>query len=327
MPSRSRWRLDLDLPQRREPARVDVSELGSTSEERVERSRIAQWVVPGATRLLADRRQPRKGRRVRRGLRDRLDERALGGARVSESHLQVGELEQELRLLHRVAFDLGQAPEEVAHLRRIGGGTPGGFCGDESQETAEGSWIGRIRLEGQAEHPLGVDRARENLVVDARQREEGREARRRIAACARDRAEGLDGFGPGALRDAKLREREKRRHVLRGGLAHAAHRFDGDRKITKLVARDLRDLCPEEDDHLGRTSPADRRPERLYEVEAVSSLELQRHESLRDGHGIGVRVERPLEKRCGAVGSLGRRADRGVSTRREEQVRGVEQVR
>ena len=90
---------------------------------------------------------------------------------------------------------------------------------------------------------------------------------------ADDRFERVDRLGPDALRDAELREREQRRHVLRRRAAHPAHGVDGHGQVLELVAGDARDLGAEHDDRVGRASPDDRRAKSADEPLALALLE------------------------------------------------------
>ena len=175
---------------------------------------------------------------------------------VAEPLADLGELLQDARLLLRVLLDVRQAPEQVGNLlaalalrglvvlHRLGG--------DAAKQRAQGPRVARVDGERGAQDAVDVLRAREDLLVDAREREERRELRRHLAARRDDRLEGVDRLRPGALRDAELRQREQRRDVLRRSRAHAAHGVDGHREVLQLVARDARDLRAEHDDGVGR---------------------------------------------------------------------------
>ena len=295
----ARERVHLELAERREPARVDPPQLVSEADDRGERPREPDLVHPvGAAK---ERRQPGEGARVRGRRDDGLHERPLGRPRVGEPHVDLGELEEEGRLLLGIALGVREATEPVGHLlaasplRRLVGGRRLGR--DPAQQRAQRSHVGRVELEGGAQGAVDLVGPEEDLLEDARQREERRQLRADLAAGRHDRLERVHRLGPRALRDAQLREREQRGHVLGRHRADPAHGVDRDGQIAQVVAGHASDLGAEEHHRVGRSRRGDRLAERADEALALALLEQDGREAPGRRDRVGLGLQGALEHR------------------------------
>ncbi|MGC4079472.1 MAG: hypothetical protein QM702_21015 [Rubrivivax sp.] len=190
--------------------------------------------------------------------------------------------------------------------------------GEAVDERADRARVVLVDREGLAERALGVERPREDLLVDARESEERGDPRPRLLAARDDVLQGVDGLGPRALRDEELRQREEGRDVIRRGLAHLAHRFDRDARVAHLVARDARDLGAEENDRVLHSGARERGAEDVDEALAAPLLGADLREARRRDRRARIRVERLLEELRGALGALARVAEGVVGRLAEE---------
>ena len=189
-----------------------------------------------------------------------------------------------------------------------------GSAADPAQQRPQRAHVRRVERERGAQHAVDLLRAREDLLVDAREREERRQLRADLAARRDDGLERVDRLGPDALRDAQLRERQQRGHVLRRDRAHPAHGVDGD-GAGRAARRAPRGRSPS---RAGPSRPATSPPP-IASRNALTSRSPWRSSSSTvarrpaAGDRVGLGLERALEHRRGPRAALGDREPRRAS--------------
>ncbi len=299
-------RLDLELPERGQPARVHVPELGPPADDARERAGIADGV--SAARRPEEGPEAGEGARVLRRLRHGLDERALRAVHVGQVRPQLGELEEDLALRGRVALGLREALEQVGDLfalrgRRRRPRDPGrGQAMEERPQRARVRRVDRERLAGARSASAGLARTFSYTLASAK-----RAVRRGPESWLRWTTASSASTASGQLRcamqsSARVRRRGRGTGPLRERVAsHRPRRPDRRarparpaRSLTR-ASRPLRPIAP------ARARAGTSRSGALPGRPPAGA----RREPPDGCDGVGVRVERFLEERSRARPAIG----------------------